>query len=641
MRHLIILKLLLLFSFALLFSSNIHRSKIEENETEFFGKVTSVNQVDYGTSFEFQTTEKVIVYHKEKINITIGDKLKIDGVLEKPSANKVFNLFNYQNHLKGRKIYWLIKSNQINIIESDPSFVQKLKIIINRRVAKLKTKEYIKSFILGTGDISKEVLENYRHNGIIHILSISGTHIAMIVLVLKKPKYIIPSLIGYLLITGFLISLTRAALFYMIVLIKKKYNINIKNKDILELLALSFLVLNPYLIYSLSFIFSFTITYFIISVKNEESKIKNAINVSIISFLSSIPIILKNFFEINILTPLINIVFIPIFTLIIFPLSIFTFLFPVTDNLLYYIIQITEEISRIISTLSPIIISRPMSGMLIIIYYFFLLKIKKIKTKVIVATIIIIFNNINIISHQRITFIDVDQGDSILIEISNKVVLIDTGGKYGSYSIAKDRIIPYLKSLGHSKIDLLILTHGDADHAKDAIYLLENFNVKQVVLNSGNDNTLEKEIIKKSKKYKRISRANIKLGNYNLEFLNKVHNNENEDSLIIYMEINGKKILLTGDATVKNEQYILDTYQISNIDILKVGHHGSKTSTSKQFVSRLNPEYSVIQVGEKNRFNHPNSEVLDNLKKSKILRTDKNGSIRFTIKENIKIETTK
>ena len=98
--------------------------------------------------------------------------------------------------------------------------------------------------------------------------------------------------------------------------------------------------------------------------------------------------------------------------------------------------------------------------------------------------------------------------------------------------------------------------------------------------------------------------------------------------------------MFMGDAGVEKEKDILDKYNLSNIDVLKVGHHGSKTSSSKELINQINPRYSIISVGKNNRYGHPNKEVLDNLKESKIYRTDKDGSIMFKIKNNrLKIET--
>ena len=124
-------------------------------------------------------------------------------------------------------------------------------------------------------------------------------------------------------------------------------------------------------------------------------------------------------------------------------------------------------------------------------------------------------------------------------------------------------------------------------------------------------------------------------------FLNTgIYNNENDNSNVIYFIVNNYKFLLMGDAGVDKEKDILNEYSIEDIDFLKVGHHGSDTSSSKEFIDIMNPKYSIISVGKNNRYGHPNKEVLNTLDNSKIYRTDQDGSIMFKIKNNkLKIET--
>ena len=114
----------------------------------------------------------------------------------------------------------------------------------------------------------------------------------------------------------------------------------------------------------------------------------------------------------------------------------------------------------------------------------------------------------------------------------------------------------------------------------------------------------------------------------------KVYDNENDNSSVIYVTFNNKKFLFMGDASVEVEKDLIEKYNLQNIDVLKVGHHGSNTSSSKEFIDEINPKYSIISVGKNNRYGHPNKEVLDNLKSSKIYRTDQVGSVMFKIKNS-------
>ena len=178
----------------------------------------------------------------------------------------------------------------------------------------------------------------------------------------------------------------------------------------------------------------------------------------------------------------------------------------------------------------------------------------------------------------------------------------------------------------------------------EAINLINSFKVDKVIFNCGTHNNLEKKLInvldkKKIKYYSCIKELSI--DNNKLYFLQTgEYDNENDNSNVIYTEFNNYKFLFMGDAGIDKEKDILDKYSIYNIDVLKIGHHGSKTSSSKEFINEINPKNSIISVGKNNRYGHPNKEVVNTLENSKIYRTDQDGSIMFKIKNNkLKIET--
>ena len=172
----------------------------------------------------------------------------------------------------------------------------------------------------------------------------------------------------------------------------------------------------------------------------------------------------------------------------------------------------------------------------------------------------------------------------------------------------------------------------------ESINLVENFKVRKVIFNCGEFNELEQELIKVLDKkkipyYSCVKELNI--DDNKLYFLNnKDYGNENDNSSVIYTELNNYKFLFMGDAGVEVEEDLIKKYNLQNIDVLKVGHHGSKTSSSQEFIDEINPKYSIISVGKNNRYGHPNQEILENLSESKIYRTDEDGSIIFKIKNN-------
>ncbi len=236
----------------------------------------------------------------------------------------------------------------------------------------------------------------------------------------------------------------------------------------------------------------------------------------------------------------------------------------------------------------------------------------------------------------EVTFFDVGQGDSIFIEAGNKQVLID-GGPDKSVLEKLGQTMPFYDRT----IDLIILTHPDADHLTGLIKVLEYYRIGGI-LTSG----LEKDTAVYQEWREMIEQKNISLTlaqagqkiilqeNIILEVIwpdqnlinsySKPSNNVSVVARLIYGDV---EILLTGDAERKVEN-ILTRYDIQS-DILKLGHHGSKTSTSFNFLKAVNPEIGIISVGENNRYKHPSNEVLDRIKDLVTYRTDKHGDVKI------------
>ena len=172
----------------------------------------------------------------------------------------------------------------------------------------------------------------------------------------------------------------------------------------------------------------------------------------------------------------------------------------------------------------------------------------------------------------------------------------------------------------------------------EAINLVENFKVENVIFNVGEYNELENELItvlnkKKINYYKGLKELNI--NKHKLQFLNTgVYDNENDNSNVIYFNYNDYKFLLMGDAGIEREKDILEKYNLNDIDFFKVDHHGSKTSSSEGFINEMNPKYSIISVEKNNRYGHPKDSVLNILSNTKVYRTDLDGSIEIKLNKN-------
>ena len=639
------------------------KSKYNEEDNIFIGTVKSYKIKENNLIINLKGKEEIIVYYNYKSlvfnNLNIGDTLKIKGELSLPKSSTNFNTFDYQKYLYNKKIYYIVSASSIDKIKNNKNIINTIKNIINDKIKNHKSKDYINTLLLGNNTLDNDTKSNYRTIGISHLFSASGMHINLIIGILyyylnkvsynKKVKYIISDIFLILyLILSFTPSLLRSTTCYILLTINDIFNLNIKKKDIL-LLTLSFcLIINPFIIYDIGFIYSYTISFFLSTFYlKSKNKILSISYISLISFLVSIPITIYTTYEINFLSIIVNTFLTPILSLLLLPLSILSIFIPILDNLLYIITTLLEKISLSLSNINllKLTLAKP-DIILIFIYYLIIIYLLKYKRKFYLIIILIFIHSLipYFDNNLEITMFDVGQGDSYLISYPHNKgnILIDTGSN-NEYRI-KNEIIIYLKSKGISKINYLIISHGDEDHVGGSLSLINNFKVDKVILNRGEYSNLEKELITELKK-KNIKYTNkvdkIKIDNNYLYFLNnKDFYNENDNSSIIYFTYLKYKFLFMGDASSTTEQYLLDKYKLKNLSFLKVGHHGSKTSSSPSFINTINPKISSISVGAKNYYGHPSIEVLDTLSKSKIYRSDIMGSVIYKFNKN-KVKITK
>ena len=637
------------------------------NNIEYIeGVITNIIIKDDKTLFLLKSDKKVrcIIYNNvDTINSDyLGSKVRVYGDMQDINSNTIPNTFNYKNYMKYNKINYNYIVKNIDIIDN-PNLLYTIKSTINKKINSYddKVKPYIKLFILGDKTLLDEnTYKIYQSNGICHLFAISGMHIGIIILalskILKRLRYkaifISLFLLFFMFLTNFCPSVERVCLFYFLKNVFEYLNIRKCNFKILILTCAILVLTNPFIIYNNGFLYSFIITLGIILYGNKISGnyFKKLIIISILSIIISLPITININYELNILAVLLNIIYVPFITFIFFPILIFIFFIPCLSSILCVLIDILELSNSFFDSLKIIVNIPKLSFIIIVLYYLFIIimyKSNNYKFLIINILLLFLFKNYSIFdSSFYVNFFDVKQGDSSIIISPHRkdVILIDSGGIKNSNYFISDNIIIYLKSIGILKINTFIITHGDYDHMGEAINLVNNFKVEKVIFNCGPYNDLEKELIKvldkkKIKYYSCIKELNIDKNK--LYFLQtKEYDNENDNSNVIYTELNGYKFMFMGDASIITEKEILSKYNLPDIDVLKVGHHGSKTSSSKEFIEEIEPKYSVISVGKNNRYGHPNKEVLDNLNNSKIYRTDKDGSIMFKIKNNnLKIET--
>lgn len=267
---------------------------------------------------------------------------------------------------------------------------------------------------------------------------------------------------------------------------------------------------------------------------------------------------------------------------------------------------------------------------------------KKIRVIATIMLLILFFSsvtNVQAASSVKVHFLDVGQGDAILVQTPNENILIDGGGKGKGPDIIK-----YLKKYKVKSLTAVVSTHPDADHIGGLAYVIKNMKVGKVYApNVSHTTQAYKDFLLavKNKKMKiTVAKTGVeiptKAKDITLKFIAPVKTYAKSDlnnwSAVLHLKHNKKSFLFMGDAETKAETDMLAKKLISKVDVLKVGHHGSKDSTSKKLLDKAKPTYSVISVGKNNSYKHPTSATLDRLKaaKSKVYRTDKSGNIIFT-----------
>ncbi|MCI8347202.1 MAG: DNA internalization-related competence protein ComEC/Rec2 [Bacilli bacterium] len=605
---------------------------------------------------------------KQKIlsTIQIDDKLSVKGILKRPDKNTTDGLFNYRKYLERKKIYYLMEIEEISLVEKNHNLFYGIKNLVFE-----KTKNpYLRTFILGDQSLmSKSIIRNYQELGISHLFAISGMHISLLSMILlkifqklklkEKTRYLLVGifLCFYFFLVGCSPSILRAILFFILFSVNKIYYFYIKPIHIFILVTVISLLINPNYLYDIAFLYSFSIAFSLIMLGGYINQYKNYLIklfiTSFISFIVSLPITLYSFNQVNPFSIIYNLFYVPLISIAIFPLAFITFFIPPLERIFNLMIMILEQSSNLLNqiTCSKLIfcdipyIFYFVYGVFIILFFFAILHKKYLYIVPLFLMILFHYTYPYLMNKDYLVMLNIGQGDSTLLHSNNKNVLIDTGGnqfydkekwkkRKNKTSIVKNITIPYLKKQGIKKIDLLILTHGDFDHLGEAMTLIKDFSVKKILINEGKLNRYEEELIKTFPNVKKSKAGDyFEVGNLKFLSLNQDLGDENDSSLVFYIKSNTKRLLFMGDASYKSEESIMNQYELEKIDILKVGHHGSRTSSSLNFLKKVKPRLALISAGKNNKFNHPHKEILNRFNRLgiKYLITKEEGSIRISL----------
>ena len=607
----------------------------------------------------FKTTSQTLV---------LKGKIKLSPV----TGQRNFQGFNYQSYLASQGIYRMAQIERLDHVVSQKNtsplaFFHQLR---RRALVHIQThfpnpmRHYMTGLLFGYLDKEfDEQSQLYTSLGIIHLFALSGMQVGFFLgwfryglLRLGLPKdylfiILLPFSLCYGLMTGWTASVLRSLIQSLLA------EFGIKKLDNMGITLLLLFLFLPHFLLTVGGVLSCSYAFLLCLFDFEEmSSLKKSIFTSLVLSLGILPFLTYYYGTFQpvslILTAIFSIVFdsflLPVLT-VFFALSglvIFSQINPLFEWMETFLIWIQSWIGQ------PLILGKPsllqfslMIAVLVMLFDFW----KKPQFRI---CLLMIFGLLMVwVKHpltNEVTMVDVGQGDSIFLRsMKGDTILIDVGGKvtFGSKekwqegsqtSNAEKTLIPYLQARGVSKIDHLVLTHTDTDHIGDLEEVAKCFKIKEICVSQG---ALTKSSFVKRLRTIKCPVHTLKAGDKlpmmgsNLQVLypNKVGDGGNNDSLVLYGKLLGSSFLFTGDLEKEGEEELMASYPTLRASVLKAGHHGSKGSSSEAFLDQLHPSLALVSAGENNRYKHPNDETLERLNQRhiKVLRTDKDGAIRF------------
>lgn len=662
-----------------------------KKEGVFYAKVVSeAEEKNYVYSYQAEIDNKKFILYipKDVEKLEYGSIIKINAQYTEATRDRNYGGFNYKTYLHTKKIYGIFNVEDVEIVKngSDNIIIKLRKYIKSKLREKLKKENSELAISLIVGDrshISSEVEDNFKKANLMHMLAISGAHFSYVILIAtfisnrlqhKRLGQLIQiiAIIFFMNLTGNTASVVRAGIMSILLIgssICKRQNDSLNN---IAISAIIQIINNPYIIFDSGFMLSYSgVLGIILFYKKISEHIHfKSIALTISANIFIIPIMIYNFHTIsgsfiisNICASwLLGIIIILEFISLCIPIKL---LYMILDLL----IMMLRKIAEICANIPFAQMYVPRYAIFFVIVIYILIFCRKLKCRKYVysfltigVSILLIVNFTDVYQDRmRINFIDVGQGDSCLIRYKGTNIMIDSGGSLSknkdgkSYDIGENVLNNYLLNRGITRLDYIMASHFDEDHSQGFIFLLKNMKVKNVIISEQYKTSSIYEQFKQICKNQNIQIIYVKSGDEirikDLAFKilhpkskeNQISENPlNNNAIVCMVKYKNRRILFTGDIEKVAENEMVKEYTNGlKADILKVGHHGSKTSTTKEFLDLINPSVALIGVGQNNKFGHPNEDVIKRLeeKNIQIYRTDEMGEISVIIDKNGKIKT--
>ncbi|WP_188453601.1 DNA internalization-related competence protein ComEC/Rec2 [Virgibacillus oceani] len=623
-----------------------------------------------------------------------GAACRITGKLELPDSSTNPGQFNYQNYLLTKGISWqLIVDSLENMDCKGSSPLSKLYTIRSGLIDLVKknvspeTGAWLNALVLGDDSaLNESTVELFQRWGLSHILAISGLHVGLFISLLylimikstlftiERAQWIMVIFLPfYAFIAGGEPSVWRASTMVVLFILLNKFNVKFSVTDALSIVFLLLILEDHYIVYNIGFQFSFLVTFGLLLSKRWFSQNNGSffavLKISFVAQMMILPLQLSYFYTFQPLSILLNVVVVPYFSLIVIPLmfillffSSFTgFITQLIDTFFVHINNLALSIIQYIDSIAyfPWIIG-PISIWSTIMYYtLFILLMNYMQTKSLklafgygagISLLLVALSLKPYFSPSgSVTMLDIGQGDSFVIELPYRkaVIFIDAGAAHSfEDNKATDKnfnqiIKPYLYSKGISRIDAIFMSHEDIDHIGSVSFMIEQMEVETVIISDyfQLDKSTEFMWENKGVEIERVAGGEqIIIENQLFSILSPISNKNstNDNSLVLHTELGGNKLLFTGDVGKETEKEIIKNYPDLKVDILKVSHHGSNTSTDQTFLDQINPKYALISVGENNFYGHPADNVISVLKKENVIifRTDNDGAVRYQFEKD-------